>query len=38
VLYACIGLIDFQLPAGLSGTITVTVQNERGVDSAYLSQ
>jgi len=36
VLYAGAEQIDFRLPDGLTGAITVSVQNELASDSAYL--
>ena len=37
VLYAGAGQVNFRLPDGLTGPITVTVQNERAADSAILN-
>jgi uncharacterized protein (TIGR03437 family) len=37
VQYASSGQIDFRLPDDVTGAITVTVQNEKAADSAYLT-
>jgi len=38
VLSATASQIDFSLPDGLAGDITISVQNEKASDSAYLSR